>query len=146
LRMSVTIKVAVVAVVLAATAILVSTPTGRESYAPPVNARSAFDTGGPSGAGTPRASGTPPTPGPGPGEPALTARGGPPLRPAEVRASLYFPARDLGPVPVPLTGTGAGRYHAATASFGFTGQWQLRVTIRSDDFDETTITIPVTVH
>jgi hypothetical protein len=27
-----------------------------------------------------------------------------------------------------------------------TGQWQLRITIRSDAFDETTVTIPVSVH
>jgi hypothetical protein len=59
LRLSVTIEVAVVAAVLAATAILVNTPTGRESYAPPVNASSAFDTGGPGGVGTLRTSVTP---------------------------------------------------------------------------------------
>jgi copper transport protein len=146
LRISVTIEVAVVAVVLAATAILVSTPTGRESYAPPVNASSAFDTGGPGGAGTLRTSVTPARLGPDQVELTLIAPAGQPCRPAEVRASLYFPARDLGPIPVALTGTGPGRYRAATASFGFTGQWQLRVTIRSDDFDETTVIIPVTVH
>jgi copper transport protein len=146
LRISVTIEVAVVAVVLAATAILVSTPTGRESYAPPVNASSAFDTGGPGGAGTLRTSVTPARLGPDQVELTLTAPAGQPFSPAEVRASLYFPARDLGPIPVALTGTGPGRYRAATASFGFTGQWQLRVTIRSDDFDETTVIIPVTVH
>jgi copper transport protein len=146
LRMSVTIEVAVVAVVLAATAILVSTPTGRESYAPPVSASSAFDTGGPGGAGTLRTLVIPARLGPDQVELTLTAPGGQPFRPAEVRASLYFPARDLGPIPVALTGTGPGRYRAATASFGFTGQWQLRVTVRSDAFDETTIIIPVTVH
>jgi copper transport protein len=67
LRTSVTIEAAVVAVVLAVTAILVSTPTGRESYAPPVNASSAFDTGGPGGAGTLRTSVTPGQAGAGPG-------------------------------------------------------------------------------
>jgi hypothetical protein len=33
-----------------------------------------------------------------------------------------------------------------TASFGFTGRWQLRVTVRSDAFDETTVVVPVTIH
>jgi copper transport protein len=146
LRLSVTIEVAVVAVVLAATAILVNTPTGRESYAPPVNASSAFDTGGPGGAGTLRTSVTPARLGPDQVELTLTTPGGQPFRPAEVRAGLYFPARDLGPVPVTLTGIGPGRYRAVTASFGFTGRWQLRVTVRSDAFDETTVVVPVTIH
>ena len=52
LRLSVVAEVGVVVLVLAATAILVNTATGRESYAPPANAVERFDTGGPNGTGT----------------------------------------------------------------------------------------------
>lgn len=146
LRKSVSAELAIVAVVLAATALLVNTPTGRESYAPPVNAVSQFDTGGPGGAGTLRASVTPARLGPDHIELTLTTPGGQAFRAAQVQASLYMGARNLGPLPVALTATGPGRYRAASASFGFIGQWQLRVTVRSDAFDETTIVVPVTIH
>jgi copper transport protein len=146
LRTSVTAELAIVAVVLAATAILVNTPTGRESYAPPVSAVSQFQTGGPGGAGTLNASVTPARLGPDQVELTLTTPSGQPFRVAAVQASLYLPARALGPLPVRLTTTGAGRYRAADATFGFTGQWQLRVTVRSDAFDETTIIVPVAIH
>jgi len=146
LRGSVTAELAVVAVVLAATALLVNTPTGRESYAPPVNAVSQFDTGGPAGTGTVKASVTPARLGPDQVDLTLTTPAGQPFRAAQVQASLYMTARGLGPLPVALTAAGPGRYRAADASFGFTGQWQLRVTVRSDAFDETTIIIGVTIH
>jgi copper transport protein len=146
LRGSVTAELAVVAVVLAATALLVNTPTGRESYAPPVSATSRFDTGGPGGAGTLNASVTPARLGPDQVDLTLTTPAGQPFRAAQVQASLYLGARDLGPLPVALTAAGPGRYRAASAAFGFTGQWQLRVTVRSDAFDETTVIIGVTIH
>lgn len=146
LRKSVSAELAIVAVVLAATALLVNTPTGRESYAPPVNAVSQFDTGGPGGAGTLRASVSPARLGPDQIELTLTTPGGQAFRAAQVQASLFMGARNLGPLPVTLTATGPGRYRAASSSFGFIGQWQLRVTVRSDAFDETTIVVPVTIH
>jgi copper transport protein len=146
LRVSVSVELAVVAVVLAATAILVNTPTGRESYAPPVSATAGFDTGGPGGAGTVHAVITPARLGPDSVELTLATPDGQPLRAAQVQAELFFPARGLGPLPVPLTLAGQGRYRAVTVTFGFSGQWELRVTVRSDAFDETTVTIPATIH
>jgi copper transport protein len=69
-----------------------------------------------------------------------------PYVPAEVRASAYLPARDLGPFDVTLTPAGPGRYTNPRALFTVTGEWQLRITVRSDAFDETTVTVPVTVY
>jgi hypothetical protein len=146
LRRSVTAELGVVAIVLAATALLVNTPTGRESYAPPVSAVAQFDTGGPGGAGLLKASVTPARLGPDQVDLTLTTPAGQPFRAAQLQASLYLAARDLGPLPVTLAAAGGGRYRATGASFGFTGQWQLRVTVRSDAFDETTVIIPVTIH
>ena len=66
--------------------------------------------------------------------------------PAQVQAALYFPGKDLGPLPVTLTATAPGQYRAQDAAFTFTGQWELQVTVRSDAFDETSVTFPVGVH
>jgi copper transport protein len=146
LRLSVTAEVGVVALVLAATAILVATPTGRESYAPPAHAAEQFDTGGPDGTGTADVTVTPARLGSNQVTMTFGAPAGRAFLPAQVQAALFLPARDIGPLPVTLTPAGPGRYRASAATFTFTGQWQLRITIRSDDFDETTVMVPVTVH
>jgi copper transport protein len=138
--------VGVVALVLAATAILVNTATGRESYAPPVNAVEQFDTGGPNGTGTVDVAVTPARLGGNQLTMTFDTRAGRAFVPAQVQAALFLPARNLGPLPVTLTPAGPGRYRASAATFTFTGQWQLRITVRSDDFDETTVVVPVTVH
>src|SRR6202000_2516787 len=52
LRRSVAAELVVALIVLALTAVLVNTATGRESYAPTVSASQPFSTGGPGGAGT----------------------------------------------------------------------------------------------
>jgi copper transport protein len=146
LRISVSLELAVVAAVLAATAILVNTPTGRESYAPPVAATTAFDTGGPGGTGTVHVVIRPARLGPDSVELTLTTPAGQPMRAAQVAADLFFPARGLGPLPVPLTPAGPGRYRAAAVSFGFTGEWTLRVTVRSDAFDEAAVSVQAAIH
>jgi copper transport protein len=146
LRLSVVAEVGVVALVLAATAILVNTATGRESYAPPVNAVEQFDTGGPNGTGTVGVAVTPARLGGNQLTMTFDTRAGRAFVPAQVQAALFLPARNLGPLPVTLTPAGPGRYRASAATFTFTGQWQLRITVRSDDFDETTVVVPVTVH
>ena len=146
LRLSVVAEVGVVALVLAATAILVNTATGRESYAPPVNAVEQFDTGGPNGTGTVDVAVTPARLGGNQLTMTFDTPAGRAFVPAQVQAALFLPARNLGPLPVTLTPAGPGRYRASAATFTFTGQWQLRITVRSDDFDETTVVVPVTVH
>jgi copper transport protein len=146
LRLSVVAEVGVVALVLAATAILVNTATGRESYTPPVNAVEQFDTGGPGGTGTVDVAVTPARLGGNQVTMTFDTPAGRAFAPAGVQAALLLPARNIGPLPVALTPAGPGRYQASAATFTFTGQWQLRITVRSDDFDETTIVVPVTVH
>lgn len=146
LRLSVAAEVGVVVLVLAATAVLVNTATGRESYAPPVNAVEQFDTGGPNGTGTVDVAVTPARLGGNQLTMAFDTPAGRAFVPAQVQAALFLPARNLGPLPVTLTPAGPGRYQASAATFTFTGQWQLRITVRSDDFDETTVVVPVTVH
>jgi copper transport protein len=146
LRWSVSVEVAIVIVVLAVTAVLVNTPTARETYAPPATASAAFNTGGPQGTGTVSVLVTPARLGPNQIRLSVTNAKGQPYRPQQVEATLALPARDLGPLPVTLTAEEPGTYLSAPAIVTITGQWQLRITIRSDAFDETTVTIPVSVH
>ena len=146
LRWSVFIEVAIVIAVLAVTAALVNTPTARETYQPPASAKAAFNTGGPQGTGTVSVLVTPDRLGPNQIRVSVTNDKGQPYRPQQVDAVLALPERNLGPLPVKLTAQGPGTYLSAPTVVTITGQWQLRITIRSDAFDETTVTIPVSVH
>jgi copper transport protein len=124
----------------------VNTPTARETYRPPASAKTAFNTGGPQGTGTVSFLVTPDRLGPNQIRLSVTNDKGQPYRPQQVDAVLALPERNLGPLPVKLTAQGPGTYLSAPTVVTITGQWQLRITIRSDAFDETTVTIPVAVH
>jgi copper transport protein len=147
LRWSVSVEVVIVIAVLAVTAVLVNTPTARETYAPPASASAAFNTGGPQGTGTVSVLVTPARLGPNQIRLSVTNAKGQPYRPQQVTAALALPQRNLGPLLVTLTAQGPGTYvSSAPAIVTLTGQWQLQITIRSDAFDETTVTIPFSVH
>ena len=146
LRWSVSVEVTIVIIVLTVTAILVNTPTGRETYAPPATASAAFSTGGPQGSGRVTVTVTPAKLGPNQLRLSVTNSKGQPYRPQEVDAVIALPERNLGPLPVKLTAAQTGTYLSAPVIVTLTGQWQLQITIRSDAFDETTVTIPVPVH
>jgi copper transport protein len=111
-----------------------------------VNATERFDTGGPGGAGTVDVAVTPARLGT--DQVTLTFHGttGQLMRPAQVTAALVLSSEGLGPLPVTLTPNGPGTYKAPAVTFTFTGNWQLQVTVRTDNFDETTVVVPVNVH
>ena len=71
--------------------------------------------------------------------------GGRPEQVPEVDAGFLLPARQLGPLPVRLVYTGTGHY-IATTPVAIAGAWQLRVTVRTDDTNETTVIFPVKVR
>jgi copper transport protein len=146
LRISVAVELVVAAVILAFTAVLVNTATGRESYAPTVTASQPFNTGGPGGTGTVHVFIGPARLGPNTIDVYFTKDADRGYVPAQVTAELYYPAKALGPITVPLTQTTRGQYRTQLAAFSFTGQWTLVVTVRSDAFDETTVSIPFGVH
>jgi copper transport protein len=146
LRRSVAAELAVAVVILALTAVLVNTATGREAYAPTVSASQPFNTGGPGGAGTVHVFAAPARLGPNTIEVYFTTAGGQAYVPAQVTAALYFPAKGLGPLPVTLTRTAPGQYRAQDATVTFTGGWTLQVIVRSDAFDETSVTFQVEIH
>jgi copper transport protein len=142
------VEVVLVAVILAVSAVLVSTATGREAFSQPTSATVQFSTtGGQAGRHQLHALVAPARLGSNAIDLVLSTPDGRPYTAAQVEASLYFPARKIGPLPVRLARTGPGRYHATqAAAFTAAGHWQLLVTVRADAFDETTVTIPVTIY
>ncbi len=146
LRRSVAAELATAAVILALTAVLVNTATGREAYAPPVSASQAFDTGAAGGSGTVHVFADPARLGPNTIEVYFTTPDGHAYRPAQVTAALYYPARNIGPLPVTLAATSPGQYRAQDVSVTFSGQWTLQVIVRGDAFDETSVTFSLKIH
>jgi copper transport protein len=146
LRLSVAVEVVIVMTVLAITAILVNTPTARETYRPPASASAAFNTGGPQGSGRVSIVVSPARLGPNQLRLSFANDKGQPYSPQQIEAVVALPQRNLGPLSVKLTAGKPGSYLSAPVIFTITGQWQVRITIRSDAFDETTVTIPVSVH
>jgi copper transport protein len=146
LRRSVAAELVTAAVILALTAVLVNTASGREAYAPPVSASQAFSTGAPGGSGAVHVFAEPAKLGPNTIEVYFTTADGRAYRPAQVTAALYYPARNIGPLPVTLTSTSPGQYRAQGATVTFSGQWKLQVIVRSDAFDETSVTFSLNIH
>jgi hypothetical protein len=64
---------------------------------------------------------------------------------AQLTAGLSLPERQLGPLPVTLAPDGGGHY-IGTAAIPLAGAWKLALTVRTDDVDETTVTVPVLVR
>lgn len=146
LRRSVWAEVAIAVSVLAVTAVLVNTPTARETYIPPVNVVAAFDTGGPGGRGDVNVRVAPARIGPNQLFVKVTDSAGRPYRAQQVQAALTLPGNGFGRLPVQLTADGPGTYRASAVIMTIAGQWRLRLTVRSDAFDETTVELPVPVR
>lgn len=145
LRWSVAAEAIIAAVVLAITALLVNTATGRESFSQPVSAAVAFNTGAPGGRGNISLTVTPAILGTNQIRLSVTGSTGRPLSPAQIQVALLLPARHLGPLAVALKRDGAGRYVSGPTTVTITGQWKLQITVRSDAFDETTVVVPVPI-
>lgn len=54
-------------------------------------------------------------------------------------------ARQLGPLPVPLTPQGMGSYHADGLLLPVAGTWTFTVTVRTSEFDSVTAQLPLDV-
>jgi copper transport protein len=146
LRWSVAVETAIAAAVLSVTAVLVNTPTARESYFPLARATVAFDTGGPGGRGSIAVTVTPARLGPNQIRLSITGNRAAPYRPQQIQAALSLPARHLGPLPVRLTSSSPGHYISDPVVLSTSGRWQLTITVRSDAFDEAAVTVPFSLH
>ncbi|MGH3415991.1 MAG: hypothetical protein ACRDSS_05960, partial [Actinocrinis sp.] len=148
LRRSVAAETGVALVVLAATAILVTSVPGRGANGLSTQPGST-DVSVPFNTGT--ASGTvlvlvePGKIGPNQTHLLLENSKGEPYSPVEVTVQYSLPSRKIGPIDSKVTINGPGHYLDTPTVLSFAGQWQVAITIRSDDFDETTVRVPVSV-
>lgn len=149
LRRTVSVEACVAAGVLVVSALLVDTRTGRESVSgpPPAAAASAsFNTQGIGGQGTLEAELTPARPGRNGLRLDLLNPAGHPYTPVELTVTLTLAARGIGPLKVPVAADGPGSYAATLDGVSLPGTWTLAVTVRSDEIDETTVRVPLTVR
>ncbi|MGW2249565.1 copper resistance CopC/CopD family protein [Kitasatospora sp. NPDC001660] len=163
LRRSVLVEAAVAVAVLVVTTMLTNSPPGRVASEVKAGGAAAPAAGGAAPAQTepgrsvelklpydtkgrtPNAKGTatvtinPAKTGSNEVELALDGADGKPVDVPEVQLAFTLPDRDLGPLPVPLTPGGTGRW-SGTAQLPLAGNWVVSVQIRSSDIDQTTPT------
>jgi len=141
LRRSVGAEVAIAAVVLAVTALLVNTVPAEDAYDPSFSA----DVHG--AALLARVEVDPVKAGPADIVVETLDHGSNPIQPLEVTASLSQPGRDIGPLPIALEAddTGTGRYVAEDTEIPFPGAWELSIDVRFSEFEQETLTTTIPV-
>jgi copper transport protein len=148
LRRSVAAETAIALIVLAATAIVVDSVPGRGANGLATQPGST-DISLPFNTGT--ASGTvlvvvePGKIGPNQTHVLIENTKGEPYSPVQVTVSYALPSRGIGPINSKVTADGPGHYVDQPTLLSFAGQWKVSLTIRSDDFDEVTVSVPFSV-
>ncbi|TLQ44922.1 copper resistance CopC/CopD family protein [Streptomyces marianii] len=153
LRRSVLAEAGVAVVVLAVTTVLTSTEPGRteeqaaragggnSEAAPskPVDVTLPFDTGGANGRGTARLTVSPGRSGANELRLWTKGPGGQSLDAPEVKVSFTLTAEKIGPLPLVPERVAAGRWSASNIQIPLPGEWQVRITVRTSDIDQTTV-------
>ncbi|HEX5118191.1 MAG TPA: copper resistance protein CopC [Pseudonocardiaceae bacterium] len=154
LRHPVLVETAGAVVVLALTAALVNsdpprTPVVATTVAQSTSVRQSipFDTGGPGGAGTLKVDVLPMTTGANIIYVTVLDPAGRRTDVAELDVALTLRTRGVGPLRFTLRHTGMtqGTYRSADTDIPLPGTWDMLITVRTSDFDETTVAVPVTV-
>jgi copper transport protein len=149
LRRSVLGEAALGALVLGVTALLVNAEPGRTATATPsgpVHHVISYDTGGPNGRGQLIVDVDPAATGPNTIRVIVEDSRGLPHDVAELRTTVTLTVRQLGPLAIPLQHTAPGTYAASGVQLPYRGSWQLRVTVRISDIDETTVATPIKIR
>ncbi|WP_309229497.1 FixH family protein [Blastococcus sp. TML/M2B] len=136
LRRSMLVEVAVAAVVLALSAVLVGTPPARSAVAQPVDVTLPLQ-GTAGEAGSVQVSVDPALAGSNVLHVYLFDEDGRPTQPVGIEVSLTEEAQDIGPVDVEIAGAGPGHYTADAMTIPKAGTWTLTVTLRLDEFTAT---------
>jgi copper transport protein len=153
LRRSVLAETGVAVIVLAVTTVLTSTEPGRTEeqaakagdsrsaarQAGPVELEIPFDTGGENGEGTVRLSLDPALSGGNDMHLWTLSPDGKPLDAPEVKVSFTLKAKQIGPLPITPDRVSAGHWSASAVQIPMPGDWQVKVTVRTSDIDQTTI-------
>lgn len=77
---------------------------------------------------------------------SVTGNTGGPYIPKQIQAFLTLPARRFGPMAIPLVPAGPGRYWGGTVTLTLSGRWVLQITLLTDAFNETTVSVPIAIH
>ncbi|MGW0772914.1 copper resistance protein CopC [Streptomyces sp. NPDC002835] len=153
LRRSVLAETGVAVILLAVTTVLTSTEPGRTEeqaaeagdsrstaqQAGPVEREIPFDTGGENGKGTVRLSLDPALSGGNDMHLWTLSPEGKPLDAPEVKVSFTLKAKQIGPLPITPDRVSAGHWSASAVQIPMPGDWQVKVTVRTSDIDQTTI-------
>jgi copper transport protein len=149
LRRSVLGEAALGVLVLSVTALLVNAEPGRTATAAPLGPAHhvvSYDTGGPGGQGRLTIDVDPAATGPDTISVTVEDPTGNPQDVAELTATLALTSRQFGPLPVPLQRTVPGHHVARGVQIPANGTWQLAVTVRTSDIDQTTVTTPIGIR
>ncbi|MFJ2111744.1 MULTISPECIES: copper resistance protein CopC [unclassified Streptomyces] len=155
LRRSVLAEAGIAVVLLGVTTVLTSTEPGRTAEQEagrsgsaavtdpatrePLNLSLPFDTGGKNGKGTARLTFGPAAPGANVMDIKIVGPDGKPLDVPEVKIAFTLKPKQIGPLPVTPERTGAGQWKADPVLLPMPGDWQLQVTVRTSDIDQTTV-------
>lgn len=154
LRRSVLAETGVAVVLLAVTTVLTSTEPGRteEEAAKaggsqaatavpggPTEIRLPFDTGGQNGKGTVRLSLDPARSGANEMHVWIDTPDGKPLDAPEVKVAFTLTAKQIGPLPIVPDRITKGHWSASAVQIPMPGEWEVKVTVRTSDIDQTTI-------
>ncbi|NNJ03012.1 hypothetical protein HHX38_02480 [Streptomyces sp. PKU-MA01144] len=154
LRRSVLAEAGVAVVLLAVTTALTSTEPGRTEEraaaergsrtpaaapAKPVDITLPFDTGGVNGKGTARLTVSPGRSGANELRLWTKGPGDRPLDAPEVKISFTLVAEKIGPLPLVPERVAAGHWSASNIQIPLPGEWQVRITVRTSDIDQTTV-------
>ncbi|MFF3243213.1 copper resistance protein CopC [Streptomyces sp. NPDC002870] len=154
LRRSVLAEAGVAVVLLAVVTVLTTTEPGRTEEeaagsggseaaatvpAGPTEIKLPFDTGGQNGRGTVRLSLDPATSGANEMHVWIDTPDGKPLDVPEVKVAFTLKAKQIGPLPITPDRLTAGHWSAGAVQIPMPGEWQVQVTVRTSDIDQTTI-------
>ncbi|THA25536.1 hypothetical protein E4198_13150 [Streptomyces sp. RKND-216] len=158
LRRTVLVETGLAVAVLAATTLLTGTEpartaqagdtgTGPSATAPagPRELTVPFDTGGPQGKGRAKVTLDPGGTGRNTLDLRLTDPSGKPLDVPEVRVSFTLPAQDIGPLRVVPREDRPGRWRTTGLRLPVPGAWEMALTVRTSDIDQTTKTRTVRI-
>ncbi|KOU36037.1 copper resistance CopC/CopD family protein [Streptomyces sp. WM6378] len=153
LRRTVLAEAGIAVVLLAVTTVLTSTEPARTQEAVdkakagtqvavadrPVDIRLPFDTGGQNGRGTVELTLDPGRTGSNDLRVSLEDPAGKPKDAPEVKVSFTLAAKSVGPLPVVPDRVTAGQWKASGVQIPMAGDWQISVTVRTSEIDETTV-------
>ncbi|MGW1503700.1 copper resistance CopC/CopD family protein [Streptomyces mirabilis] len=152
LRRSVLAEAGVAVVLLAVTTVLTSTEPGRTEEAAqqatssssqrsgPLSLKLPFDTGGQDGKGTAEVTLDPARVGGNEMHVFVKRPNGKPFDVPEVKVAFTLAAKKIGPLPVTPDRIATGHWSAIGVQIPMAGDWEIAVTVRTSDIDQTTVT------